>query len=272
MFLFGMPVVASLVVAFAVVGCDAGIPEDTTVIKSELVSGWGNCGTFPNNAMCVCNQEELQGSCTIFTNDIRFYMNLNTAPYQSWNDNFYSIVVGPGAKVKLCYDAGALGPCHTVYGNDTPSIGVHYEPNMGAPFWQPSEPWNGMSTVRVDNITDDCFNLQWGQAAIFDDINFNAGTGGDCAVLLPGGALQYPFPAYNPPAGANPSYSGGGFGLRNDAISSIKTGPSTTITLYANAFFSSPTLAFGPNSSIPDLRVYSFNDTTSSIIVTATSP
>jgi hypothetical protein len=260
-FVAGIALAGCVVPVFAAMGC-SDQADETTTVESHVVNGYPSCGTFPDNAVCACSTHDLLGNCTIFSNDVRFYMNLNTSPYTYWNDKIVSVVVGPAAKVKLCLDAGMIGPCGTWAG--TP--GGFEISDLGG--WD-----NQISSIRVDNLSDDCNNLQPDQVAIFDDINFNQGTGGDCAVLRPGASsgqsLQYPFPAGNPPSGANPTFSGGGFGLRNDAISAVKTGSNATITLFHDSYFLGSGLRFGHNSSAADLRVFNFNDQTSSIQVTS---
>jgi hypothetical protein len=244
-------------------------PEIVTETRS-LVPAQGNCPAFPTNALCACTSTFLAGSCAIFTHDVRFYMNLSLPPYSGFNDSIDSLVVGPDAKVKLAEHPGGASVYHIVFGSGANGYRIDSLYQLAqSGLWQENLS-NVISAIRVDNSSDNqCQSPAPGQVAIFGNLTYNNnGTDqGDCVILDPG---SYPNHNTNPPAGATPSYSGGGFGLDNDSITSIKThaAPSSaTIDLYPEP--SNGGVPLIRNSSDPDLRTSGYNDRTSAIVVTS---
>ena len=232
--------------------------KDVTQITSSLVTGWGNCPPFATNAVCACTDDNMLGTCGIFDINTRFYMNLSLSPYSSWNDVISSLVVGPAAKTKLCQNAGGAGSCKIQYGSGPNGYGVSSLTEFWNVFGWPKLN-DAISTLRVDNATDGaCQNPGANQVAIFDDINYNAGTAGDCVILDVG---TYNNPFTNPTSG----YSGGGYGLNNDVISSIKVGSGAGVNLFVDFNLTGSELS--TTTSIPDLRANGFNDVTTSLQV-----
>jgi hypothetical protein len=160
------------------------------------------------------------------------------------------------------------GACISQVG--TPPNGwVNNNLSIGGLYCNQDFPWkcqaDQISSIRVDNASDNCQSPGPSQFSIFTDNNFT----GDCVVLSQHG--QYP----DPNANASSGQTGGGFGLPNDTISSVKAGSATRATLYRDANPNQGPTFGGIATPIPAGFTYAAfggaNNTTSAII-TAPSP
>jgi len=245
----------ALLVPFTAPACDGGAADELAVVQGRVTAGWGNCGAFPDNAMCACTNANYLGQCMIFNNTTRFYMDLSKAPYTALNDTITSLVVGPAAKVKVAQHPGMAGMFRLYSGSGPNGFGV---PNLGIPI--PSLD-NQISSIRVDNASDDCLNPGPGQAAIFNDINYSLTNAGNCVLLHVG---RYTNPLLNAMTGQED----GGFGMNDNVISSLTTS-GASIMLWDQNYFKGAHMCF--SSSTPDLRTVGFDDRASSIKVTTCS-
>jgi hypothetical protein len=150
-----------------------------------------------------------------FTNTTRFYMNLDTAPYSTFNDSISSLWVGPDAKVRICNDKAMSGYC--ISQNGAPG---GYSMNVTGPVSEcdcNQTPFccsiDNVTSIRVDKITDNCSLPGLAQVAIFENPNYQ----GDCVVLNKG---NYYSATANPTSGQ----TGGGWGMRDNSISSVIIG------------------------------------------------
>jgi hypothetical protein len=120
-----------------------------------------------------------------------------------------------------------------------------------------------MSSIRVDNKTDDCQNPGANQVTIFQHNNY----AGDCVVLNPGhGTPGHGYP--DPSGNAINGQEGGGFGLPDNYVSSLKVGsprPGHNISLYDSTNFGGASILFGGSEA--NLGNWGWNDRATSITV-----
>jgi hypothetical protein len=241
-----------------------GAIDDGAVVEAvpaALTDGLGNCPDFPETAMCACQGSSFTGSCMIFTHETRFYMNLSLAPHQAFNDAISSFIIGPAAKVKFCQHPGGAGTCVIQPGAPGAFATSDIASLSGAGRW-PGGMDNQITSIRIDGINDDCQHPGPGQAAVFEDPNFNFWSTRDCVVLDVG---TYPHPFKS----ASSGHSGGGYGLNTDVITSVKSG-GAWIALYADPDFNGGVAA--TTAEIANLGGMNMNDKTSSIRVSLTPP
>jgi len=246
-------------------GCDGGTQDGLEERTSFVTVPGGGCGgTIPDNAVCGCTNPNMTGLCHTFTHDTRFYMNLSLAPFTSFNDSITSIFVGPSAQAKLCQNPGGAGTCTIQHGPFT-----NMDMSIGVPGDCTDFPWkcnfnDQITTIRVDNLSDmGCQNPGAGQVAIFEDLNFNQNSPNrDCVILDIG---EYDNPFKNPTVEG--VFTGGGYGLNTDVVTSVKLGPNTTADLFADPNLGGAHVHIA--TSTADLRTLTpnLNDQMSSITV-----
>ena len=139
-------------------------------------------------------------------------------------------------------------------------------------------PWCGfndqITSIRVDNLSDDCQNPSSTQVAVFEDVNYNQNSPArDCVLLNVG---FYPNPFWN----ANSGQSGGGYGLNDNQISSALVAPAQgaharftmwDLSSYQGAHVSSGTSVPDFRSGNFDGRIVNFNDKMTSLTVSTCS-
>jgi hypothetical protein len=255
--------VAMLFVIGACVSASACIEEqasDIQVVQSALIQAPG-CGQVATNSACVCTDPFFNGTCTNLTNTTRFYMDLR--PF-SMNDNISSVWIGPDAKARFCGDLGMGGFCVSQSGGP-PSGYVNSDLGNGCDLCHCGDEgcnWcclnNLITSIRVDNLTDNCQSPGSNQLSLFTDINF----GGDCVVLPVG---QYPNPWANPTSGQ----TGGGFGLADNTASSLKSGPGPFLvkSIYADPNFGGAVYSVFGGTSVSNLGTVGLDNLTSSVNV-----
>jgi hypothetical protein len=246
----------------AAAGCGVGDEADgadVTVTQGAVANGtWGNCPGFPDDFVCACQDVGFGGQCRLFDPSARFFMNLSLQPFTPFNDTISSLVVGPAAKAKFCVDAGGQGLCHLQPGIGPNGFGIA---DLRSPPWGSNQN-DVISTIRVDELSDNCQAPTSTQVAIFDDINFNSGTAGDCVLLKVAG--EYPQFNLNSTAGQ----TGGGFGLNDNDISSIKSA-GMRYTIWDGPHFTGA--HFSSTTTVSDLRSIGWNDRMSSIVLSTCS-
>ena len=237
--------------------------DEVQVVQSALIQAPG-CGQVATNSACVCTNPGFGGTCTNLTNTTRFYMDLR--PF-AMNDNISSIWIGPDAKARFCADLGMGGFCISQSGGP-PSGYVNSDLGNGC-FLGGCQcgdefcDWcclnNLITSIRVDNLTDNCQFPATNQIALFSDINY----GGDCVLLTAG---NYPNPWANPTSGQ----TGGGFGLADNTVSSLKNGfPVKTAnkSIYEHPNFGGAVHFFSGQFQQSNLGNYGFDNLTSSVKV-----
>jgi hypothetical protein len=116
------------------------------------------------------------------------------------------------------------------------------------------------SSIRVDNASDDCQNPGLSRVAFFTDPNY----AGDCVVLFRQIGVHIGWP--NATGNATNATQGGGFGLPDNSISSVKVGVpgmGHNFDIYDGANYTGSDFFYG--ASVPDLTSFGFNDRTSAI-------
>jgi hypothetical protein len=263
--------VVGVVVALGIAGCEQPPGEGVEKVTSGL--SFGGCANIPNTDVCVCTGANGTGACADLNGIDRFFMNLSTAPgLTQFNDTITSISVGSLARGKICADPGGNGNCGYLPNNATfldlgAGLGCPgHSCTSGIDFgWGCKCMNNNITSIRIDQNTNDCSAPGPEQAAFFEDPNFNggmqvpSGSSHDCVVLDLGSTTQYP----NPFANAVDVFRGGGFGLNTDVISSVKLGNGTLVQLFADPNFSGAMQMI--STSTPTLTT--LNDKTSSITV-----
>jgi hypothetical protein len=205
-----------------------GTEEGVVGTRSALTS-YGNCGTFNDDQVCICSAPNGAGTCAVLSLTTRFYANLGTVPnLPNFNDKVESMRLGATVKARLCYDQGWYGPCVNatagqIYRDFSQTRGCPRPPDGGWDDvgWGNTCMHGSTTAIRLDPVSYNCFAPGAQQISIFQDINF----GGDCVVLDPG---SYADPIANPTSG----FSGGGFGMRGDSISSYIDGANASINFY----------------------------------------
>jgi hypothetical protein len=254
--------VLSVGMTVPLIACNLDQNQEQTV-QSALTSAPG-CGQVATNSVCVCTDPQFNGSCLNLTNTTRFYMDLRAF---NLNDNISSIWIGPDAKARFCVDIGMGGRCISQSGfppngyiNSDLGNGCFVGGcQCGDEFCDWCCMNNQITAIRVDNLADNCQSPASNQIALFTDINY----GGDCVLLTEG---NYPNPFANPTSGQ----TGGGYGLPNDTISSLKNGfpPKTANkSIYEDINYGGRVHFFSGGSSQPNLGDYYFDNVTSSVKV-----
>jgi hypothetical protein len=268
--LVGMAAVALMMTACGVPVDDVQDVQDVQEVKAPVLVA--NCDSFPLTDVCVCTGANFTGTCADLSSLSRFFMNLSTASgLTQFNDTITSIKVGPVARGKICADPGGNGNCGylqpgMVINDLGAGIGCPgHSCSSGADFgWGCKCMNNTVTSIRVDQDTDNCSSPSPGSCAIFEDPNFNNfmvrpfGTSHDCVVLHQNGTFGYPNPFGNPLSGE----SGGGYGLNTDVISSVMCGSNAVLAVFSDpAFTGTEFLLQGGTPSLPAVM----NDKISSI-------
>jgi hypothetical protein len=241
-----------ILILLVVVGIACGRPENDNAVERVVsaVSGYGNCGTFTDNQICICVDKDFLGQCKVLDAGAYGLPALMGIP----NDSLSSLVVGANVKVELYDEAnfhwsGSPAPTNnahygaTFHGNmPTGSCGLHLCADQ-------------TSSLRIDYIADDCQNPGPGRAAIFTAANAVADIFNDCVVWPVG------FSASSPQV----------FGLSNDWISSVRTPRGVFVHLCDASNFGAPCFDYGSATQsfqkTSNMQDNGMNDRTSSLSI-----
>ena len=247
--------------------CGQTPADEVETVTSALINS--PCGFVPTDSVCVCTGAQGTGQCASLTTDLRFFGNLSTYSSGVFNDSISDFWVGPDAKARICSNAGMTGNCQEISGTvpngyrDSDVGGCGLCP-CGAPGCDPlCCEFDQASSIRVTNKGDNCQSPGLGHVAFFTDINY----GGDCVVLFRQTGVHLGWP--DPNANATNATQGGGFGLPDNSISSVKigvVGQGHDFSIYDGVNYTGAQFPGGGAVSVPDMRTYSFNDRTSSIL------
>ena len=233
------------VLCASTVGC--GNEEDAVETVGSALT-YGNCAAFTDNQVCVCTDPNGLGVCKILDTGTRFYTNISTMTFPTnltaLNDKITSVRTGANVSAYMCQDIAWNGSCVRVAPGQI--IGV-----LGSPMN------DTITSIRLDPSSFNCLAPGPQQVSIFIDPNFS----GDCVVLEVG---QYRWFNGNPTSG----YSGGGFGLKNDSISSVINGSAVRSIWYRdNNLTPTPGVDTPPSAIFPTMGNGQYNDWISSLAV-----
>jgi hypothetical protein len=243
----------TIMVGVAGIGC----AEENTDVETKSSELGSYCGTMAADQVCVCTDANGAGTCDILTMQTRFYANLSTFHDASkdlrfLNDTISSIKVGSNVNAWVCDDIAWNGHCNHVFAGQTAT-------NLSVNCWGAVCMNDSITSIRLDPTSYDCLNPGTNQVSIFIDPNLT----GDCVVLDPGSYAQFDVNP-NPLSG----YTGGGFGMKNDSISSVKTGALRHLTGYNNINFQpAPPNVFSTAVSHEYRTMPGWNDVITSLVV-----
>ncbi len=248
---------------------------------------YGNCGTFSEDEICVCENTSGGGSCRVLgwsgSGDLqqRNWGSIGSSPDGTLaylNDRITSYKAGSGVSAMFCESSGFGGNCMgtATMGSTVDDLNFDSTNNDNCQFFFGHDCLNNkITSIRMDDIDVGCMDPPQGFATIFTATNYS----GTCTVIPIGNFYRYDTNNYF-------VTTGGAFGLPDDSISSIKVGANTKVYLFNDPLPTSdpgyPDWDWSPlpkticasgcniNSlSVSNLGSYSFDNVTSAISVVA---